>query len=112
MGDVRKSVGQLAARIADARSARPGEIVLRLTGEGGGTYQLSTGGKEVQVAETAGVDAQPLIEVLGDARAVQSVLDGKVDAREQFLNGGIRVRGDLRHLSDLALELGLLKHPL
>jgi hypothetical protein len=50
--------------------------------------------------------------VIGDAGAVQDILDGRVDARERFLAGGIRVRGDLRYLSDLGLELGLLKQPL
>jgi hypothetical protein len=111
-GSLRHSLGELAGRIAGARSARAGDIVLRLSGEGAGTYRLSSGQQGVQVFETADVGIQPLIEVMGDAAAVQAVIDGKVDARTQFLAGGIRVRGDLRHLSDLALELGLLKHPL
>ena len=73
---------------------------------------MPTGSKHVEVSETVEVPAQPLIEVIGDAEAVQAVLDRKVNAREQFLAGGIRVRGDLRYLSDVALEMGLLKHPL
>lgn len=111
-GSLRHSLDALAAKVAGARSARVGDIVLRLSGKGAGTYRLSSGQQGVQVVESAGVDTQPLIEVMGDAEAVQAVIDGKVDARTQFLAGGIRLRGDLRHFSDLALELGLLKHPL
>jgi hypothetical protein len=49
---------------------------------------------------------------MGDANTVRAILDGDRDAREQFLAGGLRVQGDLRYLSDLALELGVLKEPL
>jgi hydrogenase maturation factor HypE len=111
-GDVQSSLGTLAVRLADARTTRVGNIVLRLSGKGGGTYRLACGHQEVRVAETVDVDAPPLIEVIGDAEAVRAILNGKVDARKQFLAGGIRVRGDLQYLSDLALELGLLKEPL
>lgn len=110
---VQNSVGALATRVAGTRTARVGDILLRLSGQGGGTYRLAYGpNREVQVAETADVGARPLIEVIGDAQTVQAVIDGRVDARTQFLAGGIRVRGDLQYLSNLALELGLLRDPL
>ena|SRR5215831_10558901 len=111
-GSVQDSLGALAVKVTGARVARAGDIVLRLSGKGGGTYRLACGHKEVRVTETADVSVRPLIEVIGDAATVQAVLDGKVDARKQFLAGGIRIRGDLQYLSDLALELGLLKDPL
>lgn len=111
-GTLRHSLDEIAAKIANARNARAGDIVLRLSGKNAGTYRLSAGQGEVRVFETAGMDTQPVIEVMGDAEAVQAILDGKADARKQFLAGGIRLRGDLRYFSDLALELGLLKHPL
>jgi hypothetical protein len=50
--------------------------------------------------------------VLGDANVVRAIFDGEKDAVKQFLVGGLRVRGDLRHFSDLFLELGILKTPL
>ncbi|MGW6456345.1 hypothetical protein ACWF94_10530 [Streptomyces sp. NPDC055078] len=107
------SLRDVAASIARAGCSRPGDIVLRLTGEGGGTYQLSgTRQGDVVVAETSAVAVSPLIEVVGDATAVRDILDGKVDARERYLAGGVRVSGDLRYLSELAMELDLLKHPL
>jgi hypothetical protein len=92
-----------------------GDIVFRLTGSGGGTsYRVECGDGQARVAETtiASTGSAPLIEVIGDARSIQSILAGEKDARMQFLAGGFRVRGDLRYLSDVALELGLIKEPL
>ena len=66
----------------------------------------------VRVVPAAGRTGPPLVEVLGDPEAVRAVLSGEVEGRKRFLAGGIRVRGDLRYLSDLALELGLLAKPL
>jgi hypothetical protein len=94
---------------------KPGDIVFRLSGPGGGSsYRVECGEGQVRVAETTvtGADTTPLIEVIGDARSIQAVLAGEKDARMQFLAGGFRVRGDLRYLSDIALELGLIKEPI
>jgi hydrogenase maturation factor HypE len=110
---VKGSLEAIASKAAKSKTTRPGEVVLRLSGKGGGTFTVSADRRgKVQVAETADVAGQPLFEVIGDAEAVQAILDGKVDARKQFLAGGIRIRGDLQHASDLAVELGLLKYPL
>lgn len=93
---------------------RPGDIVFRLAGPGGGSFvvECSERGASVVESAAAGFDRTPLIEVIGDAERIQAVLNGEKDAREQFLAGGIRVRGDLRYLSDIALELGIIKEPL
>lgn len=109
---VRKSLRDLAARIERAHSARQGEIVLRLSGRGAGTFRVRSAGGRAEVMESLDAPGQPLIEVLGDAETVRKVLDGTLDARTQFLQGGLRVRGDLQYLSDLAMELGLIKQPL
>lgn len=109
---VRGSLDELMPRVAKAKNARVGDIVFRLSGKGGGTYRVSTGHGKAEVSESQDVGGVPLFEVIGEADAVQAILDGKADAREQFLAGGIRVRGDLQHLSDLTVELGLMKRPL
>ncbi|MFI0480913.1 SCP2 sterol-binding domain-containing protein [Actinomadura sp. 9N215] len=110
---VRRTLENLASRLENARAARDGDVVLRLTGVGGGTYALSSHQRKVSVAESAeGVSGAPLVEVMGDAEVVRAIVDGEVDARERFLQGGLRLRGDLRYFSDVALELGLLKTPL
>jgi putative sterol carrier protein len=113
-GSVRQSLESFAPKLANTRSVRPGSVILRLSGPGGGTYQLECGADKVQVTEnsTDGVDTPPLIEVIGDAEVIRAILEGQADARKQFLAGGIRIRGNMRYLSDVALELGLLKHPL
>lgn len=113
-GDERmqRSLRDLAAKVEKAKGHRAGDIVLRLSGAGGGTFRLSSGRGRTEFTETTDVATQPLVEVMGDAETVHAVLDGEVDARQQFLEGGIRVRGDLRYVSDLAQELGLLDQPL
>jgi hypothetical protein len=111
---VRDSLGRLAERLHTAESARSGVIVFRLTGDGGGTYALERAPSEVRLQESAaeGAETPPLIEVMGDAETISAIIDGEKDAQKQFLTGRIRLRGDLRYLSDLAVELGILKTPL
>ena len=113
-GSFQDTLERLSERFAQGRAMKRGDIVFRLTGPGGGNYLVECGDGRARVTETAvaGVDRTPLVEVIGDARRIQSVLDGEKDARMQFLAGGFRVRGDLRYLSDIALELGLIKEPL
>jgi hypothetical protein len=105
---------RMSEQFAKSRSMKRGDIVFRLSGTGGGNYLVECGEGRARVAETAaaGVDRTPLVEVIGDARTVHAVLAGEKDARRQFLAGGFRVRGDLRYLSDIALELGLINEPL
>jgi hypothetical protein len=112
--ELHASLGRLAQKLRDSRSVTPGDIVFRLSGPAAGNYSLECGAGEVNVVESpaAGAERRPRIEVMGEAEAVRAILDGEEDARRRFVAGGIRVRGDLRYLSDLALELGLLEEPL
>lgn len=112
--NVRRSLETLVGRLADTRSIRDGDVVMRLTGDSGGTYLLSCRGGKVKLADAAmtGTEKTPLLEVMGDAETIRSILEGESDARERFFAGGLRVRGDLRYLSTVGLELGLLKEPL
>jgi len=110
----RNSLDRISERLAKTKSIRPGHIVFRLAGAEGGNYALECAEGRVRVTESAaaGVDVVPLIEVIGDARRLRAILAGEKDAVEQFFAGGFRVRGDLRYLSDVAIELGLIKEPL
>jgi hypothetical protein len=114
-----ESLAGFASRLQQSRILRQGDIVLHLTGEGGGDYCLTCGTGQIQVQEAGGMasaaargSAPPLLEVLGDARVIRDILDGKKDPVKQFLVGGLRIRGDLRHFSDLALEMNLIDQPL
>ena len=100
---------KLSHRERSITALKEGSIVFRLTGGEVYSIECSANGTEV----TTGIPrSTPLIEVSGEAKHIQAVLEGKRDAVAQFMAGGLRVRGDLRYLSDLALELGILKQPL
>lgn len=108
-----RSLEHLAEKLQTGARTRRGDIVFVVTGARVGQYTVECTPGAVSVSSTAGRgDRTPLIEVIGDAEVLQAVLDGERDAREQFLQGGLRVRGDLRYLSDVAMELGILKAPL
>jgi hypothetical protein len=110
---VEAALERLASRLGEAASIVPGAIVFRLTGTQGGSYRVEHDERGTRLDTSDQLDAAaPLIEVMGDAATLRAILEGERDAREQFLEGGLRVRGDLRYLSNLAMELGLLKAPL
>ncbi len=109
--DTEAALGALAKRLSRAKALRKGSVMLRLTGAGGGEYCLDCSSEGARLSKGIPRSA-PLIEVMGDTRRIQEILEGKKDARTQFLAGGIRVRGDLRYFSNLALELGIISEPL
>ena len=113
-GTFEKGHGRLLERLAKTKAMKPGDIVFRLAGPGGGNFVVECSEKGARVAESAaaGADCAPLVEVIGDAKRINAILAGTKDARKEFLAGGFRVRGDLRYLSNVALELGILKEPL
>lgn len=104
----------LADKLRTARARRDGDIVFRLSGEAAGNFSLRCDGDTVELVEptAAGTDRAALVEVIGDADVVRSILAGEKDARKQFLAGRFRLRGDLRYASDLAVQLGILSQPL
>jgi len=106
-----QSLRRLANRASGAKALQEGHIVLRLTGRHGGIFALRAQGGKVEVLNDIPAGPHP-IELIGDAQRVLAVLEGKKDARAQFLAGGFRVRGDVRYISDLAMELGILKTPI
>lgn len=113
-GTFEECLGRVSERLAKSKAMKLGDIVFRLAGEGGGNFVVECSEKGVRVAESAaaGADRAPLLEVIGDAKRIHAILAGEKDAREQFLAGGFRVRGDLRYLSDVAVDLGFIKEPL
>ncbi len=106
------SLTRIGERIQDCRHTRDGQILVQATGDSPGRYVVQCGADGVHVRADAAPDDSPLLEIIADAETLRAVLDGERDARTQFLEGGLRVRGDLRYLSDLALELGILTSPL
>jgi hypothetical protein len=105
------SIENFVKRLSKAKALRPGSIMLRLTGKGGGDICLECSNGGVRVSKGLPKGA-PVIEVMGEGRRILAILEGKKDGRVQFLAGGIRVRGNIRYLSDLAMELGILTRPI
>lgn len=113
-GTLEEALRRVAERLAQIKTLKQGDIVFRLAGPGGGTFVVECSEKGARVMESAaaGADHVPLVEVIGDARRIQAILAGTKNAREQFLAGGFRIRGDLRYLSNIAMEVGIIKDPL
>lgn len=111
---VRAAIRDVGQRLEKTSAARDGEIAFRLAGTGGGEYWLQRSDGKVELSEALLGEnkLQPAIEIIGKAGTVQRILSGEVDAREEFLKGSLRIRGDLRYLSDISLELGFLDEPL
>jgi SCP-2 sterol transfer family protein len=100
-----------AKRLSATKTLRDGHIILRMTGESGGDYCLRCEGGRATLSQDV-PSGNHHVELIGDAKQVLSVLEGKKDARAHFLAGGFRVKGDIRYISDLAMELGILKQPI
>ncbi|MEU2032604.1 SCP2 sterol-binding domain-containing protein [Nocardia amamiensis] len=112
--NVEATLTSLARRLQEEASVAPGDCaVFHLTGPGGGSYCLEHAEGEVRIADPHRLGpAAPQVEVIGEAAVVCAILNGERDARRQFFKGGLRVRGNLRYLSDRAMEVGVLKNPL
>lgn len=109
-----KKANRLAAatkRLDGLRALRDGEIVFHLPSEEGGDMRVHSEGGRVAVRDEAQTTPR-LLEVWGEPDRLAAIIEGAKDARQEFLAGGLRVRGDLRLLSDIGLELGILKRPL
>lgn len=105
---------RLRERIDATPRVKPGDVALHLSGKQAGEYRIGLGrGKATVSAMAAGpADHRPTLEVWGDADTVRAILNGEKDPVKQFLVGGLRVRGDLRYLSEMGVELGILDKPL
>lgn len=102
---------QFAQQLSNMKTLRDGRIVLRMTGESGGNYCLHCKGGRVTLSQDI-PEGSHNAELIGEAKQIRPILDGKKDARAHFLAGGFRVKGDIKYISDLAMELGLLKQPI
>ena len=103
-------LGEAMRKFEGARTRRLGSILIRFIGEERGDFYVhsyASGCKLSQEPEFA----PPLVEIMGDAAQIRAVLDGSREGVAQFYRGGIRVRGDLQYLSEVAHELGFIREP-
>ena len=108
---IEDSLKSFAVRANKSKVFRREPMVFKLSGTSGGDYFLDWSAGAVRVSK-GNPSGRPLVELIGDARRIIAVLEGRKDARKQFLAGGFRVRGDLRYISDLAMDLGIVKEPI
>jgi hypothetical protein len=97
-------------KLEGSRMRRTGSILFRFVGEGGGDFHVHSYATGCSLSREAG-QAPPLIEIIGDPEQIRAVLEGGREGLAQFYRGGIRVRGDLQYLSELAHELGFIREP-
>ncbi len=74
-------------------------IQYRLTGEEGGDYIIDI--REGRCKVTEGVAEQPTVTITADARDFADVLLGRANGMQYFMQGKIRLAGDL----NLAMKL-------
>jgi len=101
-----------AKKLSDCRTLRSGAIAIRASGPGGGDYHFDCAKRRARIIEGMPSGDPPLLEITGNARQIQGILAGRKDARTHFLAGAFRVRGDISYLSEIGMELGILKRPL
>lgn len=111
---VQDTLERIRKRMNECRAVKPGNIDFHLSGASGGEYRISSrGGKTtISSAVARGAGPAPLLEIWGDSDTICAIIDGRKDPVKQFLAGGIRVRGNLRYFSEVAVELGILDKPL
>jgi putative sterol carrier protein len=109
--DVRPALQALAERLHKNRRMRKGHVIFRLSA--GDNLHLDCDETSVSMRDGMPQRAdRPRAELIGNGRVLKAILEGKNDPRARFLAGGFRVRGDLRYLSEVAMELGLLDRPI
>ena len=101
-------VRKFSSDFEKAQTRRVGSILLRLSGENGGNFYLHSTNSGCSVLHEA-AEAPPHVEVIGDADRICAILRGDKEGRLQFYAGGMRVRGDLQYLSELAHEMGFIR---
>jgi predicted lipid carrier protein YhbT len=107
---VEVALKKLVGRAPGCRALRKSSIVIRTVGDSGRDYYIDCSPDSAKL--TNAPLSPPTVEVIGDVRNIEGLLLGQKDPRKLFFAGGLRVRGDLRYLSNLATELGILKQPL
>jgi putative sterol carrier protein len=68
-------------------------ILVELQGEGGGSWVVTISNQRCTVAQ--GTIANPTLKMSGDAQTVMDVFSGKQDGVRAYMQGKLRVAGDL-----------------
>src|SRR5947209_6769300 len=102
-------VRSIAERLGRLDKPVVGSLLFRSFDSGEEPWSIHLLEKEPRV-ERGFEGAAPEAEVACDPEVIRAVMEGRIDGRQAFLQGGIRVRGDISLLERLSLALGTHTH--
>lgn len=105
-GSLGPALNQFAQRIQGSAPRAKGGIHVRCT-DCDEEYSLEDLGGRARVGQKASPGA-PIVRITAPSSVVQDVLEGRLEASQALVRGGVRVRGDLQYLERLLKEAGLL----
>jgi hypothetical protein len=70
-------------------------------------YSVENLGRAARVAATKSPEA-PIVRITAPSSVLQDVLEGRLEASQALVRGGVRVRGDLHYLEGVLRGAGLL----
>lgn len=108
LAEVEAALRSMASKLDTISVRRQGEIVINVIGDDAGSIVLNSTHRTTEIAALPSTST-PLVEVTAVPDKLKELLDGKKDAREVFVEGGIRVRGDIAYIENVLKELGLMK---
>jgi SCP-2 sterol transfer family len=102
---LKPALSRFAHRVSNAVPAARGGIHIQCT-DCDEEYSLDGLGRSARVSDKAG--AAPVVRVTGPSAVLREVLEGRLEASQALVRGGIRVRGDLQYLEQVLRDVGLL----
>jgi SCP-2 sterol transfer family len=105
-GELKPALSRFAHRVSSAVPTTKGSIHIRCT-DCDDEYSLEGLGRSARVSGKAGAGA-PVVRITGPSSVLIEVLEGRLEAAEALVRGGIRVRGDLEYLERVLRDVGLL----
>jgi hypothetical protein len=103
---LKTALSRFANRVSKEVPAAQGSIHIRCT-DCDDEYSLESLGQSPRIVESLGKGA-PIVRITGPSSALRDVLEGRIEASEALVRGGIRVRGDIEYLERALRDVGLL----
>lgn len=105
-GGLNPVLTRFAQRVSKAVPSVKGGIHVRCT-DCDEEYSVENLGRAARVAATASPDA-PIVRISAPSSVLQDVLEGRLEASQALVGGGVRVRGDLAYLEGVLRDAGLI----
>lgn len=103
---LKPALSRFAANVSSAVAPEAGGIHICCT-DCDDEFSLDNLGRAGRVAQGADAGA-PVVRISGPSSVLRDVLDGRLEASEALVRGGVRVRGDLEYLERVLRDAGLL----